>query len=970
MNMFAQRTLVVALLAAAQGVTCPMAHAAFIEIQPGETVSQIVNRLVPDDPLRFQQALRTVMALNRARFPYGRAELVGAGFQLEVPASMRAEPIKKRTPQVSASGRDHYIAKANDTLQSIAEQLFPETPGAIENAIADLARINAHVNGVSAARPEQRLRVGTTLALPAWVVTATTTLLPNKFEKGALAAGIFVPVVSPPSQPATLLADSQPATAAFAVRNADGSTTHTEFENTRVALVAAATSVSLSSGPFPKAPATDAEEVRTASVTGETVIAQVTTLDRVEAEQERLRKLMAGKPKAYEDRVMDPNSVPAQRNDDTTTLNTDAEGFRAYLGEARIGHAQNNSGASATEYGLRGEYRQETLNYGEYVAQADVRSRQGDPTTSIGTLGSANQKNSARITLRNLGFPLTTQIFADTALGDQASQLTDAFGRSYRASLGSSTVRGVSTHILAREFDARFGIGERGGLVGGPYPGFEKTQGLLAWGGYTQRFGTDAFVGGQINHATDMPLYGSGLGIGSGIANGISTVPGTNVTSAAVALGYGSDLVDAGASRARISLVSSNSSSASFGQKKSAFGAFVEGGFRSGDYRHELGTFWAQPNLRFGDSVMTSDNRGAYWRVDHRGTRLNWGLGADFEETNPSRAAERLAQRRIGLNGNAQYRVDRQTTVGGNMSLADTRYQNSDAYSVTGDGNRSYNASLFYQTLFYDWGRSRVTVTARQNETLVANSVKATGQELQWEHDWITGKYETMRPEFTTTLGYARDVSDNKTQTYPTAGLLWKYWPDADWSFGGNLRYTSRTGNLATSRGLSGSVNTEKVFNNGWRIGLQASINQARVDVTGPQPVVTRSNDKSVFLYVRFEGSSGTPFQSLGLRARNSAGGGSISGQVFYDANRDGEQQADELGAPNVEVVLDGRYRTTTDRDGRFEFPIVPTGDHRLTLVLETVPLPWGVALERGREVNVPLRGQVTTKIPVVKVGE
>ena len=169
---------------------------------------------------------------------------------------------------------------------------------------------------------------------------------------------------------------------------------------------------------------------------------------------------------------------------------------------------------------------------------------------------------------------------------------------------------------------------------------------------------------------------------------------------------------------------------------------------------------------------------------------------------------------------------------------------------------------------------------------------------------------------------------------------------------------------------LSGSVNTEKVFNNGWRLGLQASMNEARVDVSGAQPVVTRSSDKSVFLYVRFEGSSGRPYQSLGLRSKNSAGGGSISGQVFFDANRDGEQQAGELGAPNVEVVLDGRYRTTTDRDGRFEFPIVPTGDHRLTLVLETVPLPWGVALERGREVNVPLRGQVTTKIPVVKVGE
>jgi hypothetical protein len=60
----------------------------------------------------------------------------------------------------------------------------------------------------------------------------------------------------------------------------------------------------------------------------------------------------------------------------------------------------------------------------------------------------------------------------------------------------------------------------------------------------------------------------------------------------------------------------------------------------------------------------------------------------------------------------------------------------------------------------------------------------------------------------------------------------------------------------------------------------------------------------------------------------------------------------------------------TTDRDGRFEFPLVPTGQHRITLVLESVPLPWGAALERGLGVDVPLRGVATANIPVVKVGE
>ena len=155
-----------------------------------------------------------------------------------------------------------------------------------------------------------------------------------------------------------------------------------------------------------------------------------------------------------------------------------------------------------------------------------------------------------------------------------------------------------------------------------------------------------------------------------------------------------------------------------------------------------------------------------------------------------------------------------------------------------------------------------------------------------------------------------------------------------------------------------------------WRVGLQASINEARIDTTGPVVLTTRSNNKTGYLYVRWEGGRGEPYASFGLRTPGSAGSGAVTGVVYFDINRDGEQQTDERGVPNVEVVLDGRYRVTTDRDGRFEFPLVPTGQHRITLVLESVPLPWGAEMERGLGVEVPLRGNAIANIPVVKVSE
>jgi hypothetical protein len=204
--------------------------------------------------------------------------------------------------------------------------------------------------------------------------------------------------------------------------------------------------------------------------------------------------------------------------------------------------------------------------------------------------------------------------------------------------------------------------------------------------------------------------------------------------------------------------------------------------------------------------------------------------------------------------------------------------------------------------------------------------------------------------------------------------VQFRYWLDSSFNIAGNLRYTSQSGGLYTSRGLSGSLTAEKELAKGWRLGFAASFNQARAavvqtSISGPQ--LYRSNDKTAYIYLRWEGSAGAAFQTAGVRGNGTgAGGGSVAGRVFFDANRDGAQQSGEGGVASVEVQLDGRYRTTTDRDGRFEFPLVTTGRHQLTLTLDSVPLPWGAAGESGVSVNVPLRGQATAEIPVVKVGE
>ena len=205
----------------------------------------------------------------------------------------------------------------------------------------------------------------------------------------------------------------------------------------------------------------------TQAPSSETTVAQarIESLTPAQAEQVRLRALMDASPKAYQDNYLGPAAAAALAADDAKPLGDDP-GFRAWLIEGRVGIGESSASGyatrSATEFGLRSEYRRETLNYGEFILQADGRNLSGDKEASafgIGSLGYARRATSGRYSLRNLAFPIRTGVFADSAIGDIRTETTNGLSRNYRLSLGSSTVRGVSTRLYSRELDLRAGIG-------------------------------------------------------------------------------------------------------------------------------------------------------------------------------------------------------------------------------------------------------------------------------------------------------------------------------------------------------------------------------------------------------------------------------------------------------------------------------------------------------------------------------
>lgn len=165
--------------------------------------------------------------------------------------------------------------------------------------------------------------------------------------------------------------------------------------------------------------------------------AQIQSLDRLQAEQERLRELARRQPPAYDDQFLSADDGPLLGGEANPT---DAEppGLRYWLVETQLNWTQRQPSGAApqhlSESGLRLQYQQETLSHGQWQVSADARRHSGD--TALGAWGAFNaaaqSTSGARLTLRNLGLPLSPSSFADIGLGDLHSEVTDGLTRGQR----------------------------------------------------------------------------------------------------------------------------------------------------------------------------------------------------------------------------------------------------------------------------------------------------------------------------------------------------------------------------------------------------------------------------------------------------------------------------------------------------------------------------------------------------------
>lgn len=95
-----------------------------------------------------------------------------------------------------------------------------------------------------------------------------------------------------------------------------------------------------------------------------------------------------------------------------------------------------------------------------------------------------------------------------------------------------------------------------------------------------------------------------------------------------------------------------------------------------------------------------------------------------------------------------------------------------------------------------------------------------------------------------------------------------------------------------------------------------------------------------------------------------------VNGRLYQDVNLNGRYDAGtDLPLPNTRVWLDNSMLADTDAEGRYRFPAVFPGLHRVAVDVTTLRADFSALNEMLRRVDVPARAEVTLDFSFVQTG-
>jgi hypothetical protein len=576
------------------------------------------------------------------------------------------------------------------------------------------------------------------------------------------------------------------------------------------------------------------------------------------------------------------------------------------------------------EHGIIVRSQWDTVAYGAWSLDAAARSGGSG-------LGPAAQGQGGVITLRQRAMPFDGGWQADNSLGDINSPEINLARTQTRFYLPTTPMQGLSSEWRGpNDIQIMGGGGEPGLYDGIQVPDFRPLGGTIATAGAEWSPNEHWLVGSQLTGVHDVNLYGvTDL-------NGAPTISSqTGLLSAAwqsSQAGVQFDLLDGEVSGHR-----------------NAVGSWLDATLSTNRMMQSAGLFRIDPELTWGNQLIADDVQGGYYRVGYQSRQWLWDGGLDEVLT-----VSEPATKTTFLTGDTRYQILRDWGVG---VVANAVHNNAgDSWSSEG-----------YVDHINRWGIDRAQVDVARNPI---------GQDVTM----------TLQRAWSTHTGLHVSTSiavDRSSQSL--VGVLQQDSTVIRAAMYGGGRLTTRLGlesNVQWATALAGSSAPGIAVNISlsWQLRPAWSVLLSYYDSrTGSwSPLVVQSpltppvatwvpsvEQRGVFLTLRYQRSSGSHFAPLG--GGPGAGGGAISGVVYLDANANRRFDADEAGVANLTVILDGRFSVQTDDAGRFEFPVVASGHHVLTVSSDNLPLPWVLA-EGGRtEVQVTTRGHIEVGIAAIR---
>ena len=614
--------------------------------------------------------------------------------------------------------------------------------------------------------------------------------------------------------------------------------------------------------------------------------------------------------KVYEDRVIDGLTAPIQDDAAAADANYNAEGWSRQLRfETRLGQDSFNNQRQSRTVGVAIYGLIETPNHGVLSIDGQL----------------ASNPSGSTLTLRQRGLPIDGGWFTNNEIGVIGSLAPALNQTASRVYVPTYLLQGVSTEWLnpAEGLQLQASSGQPGRLDGSVSGRFEAFSGLVNSAGLQVSEGPWTFAA-RVADARRLALT-------SDPAQSGGLLDATSVQlSARRQIGTQSLQVNG------LSTTSSRS-------PRTQNGVWADGETQDGPTAYSAGLFWLDPGLSWAGQPMASDAAGGYVRTSMQ-TR-QWSAEGGFDLLRSVSDPQRTG---IFATGSGRWRYSRSVSVGAGASV---RRFNGNAWSSFSE--------LRWQN---DWGGSGLRLE-------LASQTQQRTRLMTLDHDWQVATSWSLATSVT--AGQRTFGGQNETLWGTALSLSAPLTSDV-----------SLRGNVALEQAGSGNNRTGINAGLSWRVtpqwSLDANYNLNRgstrlntsIDPLAPPLPFENSTtqSRSVYVALRWEDRAGSRSSPLGGLALQ--GGGRIEGTVFMDANRNGRQEAGETGPVGVTVYLDNRYAARTDGQGRFVFDFVASGNHTLTVLRETLPLPWVPAQDQAIPVEVRVRDNLRLSIGAVRSNE